>query len=407
MVLFYLGGSLLCFEIWSREVGLHTWAFQFLFGVGAYLSPLLVSPFLCDIAPYHFNGSDTSYLPMNQQQQQRHANSTKSVPVVRMQYAYLIVAVFMALVSSSLMVFCSCAKPVNSTADRLHFRRVKPRSSRRYRVWFHVLLSVLLFFFYFLFIGVEVTYGSLVSRFAMVVFLWTKQNSAMFDSVFWGAFAGARLLSVVLTACVNPAAMLLIDVFIATISITGLAALEYVEVDNSGGVSKESVFWGLTSTLGIGMGSILPLSLLWIERYIKLPGFAVTIYIIANGLGQLIMPALIGHVFSVNGPMWLMYMSCVTLLLGLVIGTVSVILTCSLSSRYTQMSAQGDEAEAEAEEDGENLELLKFMEHDGRTGSAEDGSRGGILSEMVRVDADSAESGRDFLIPRPQQIEAI
>lgn len=318
-----------------------------------------------------------------------------------MQYAYLVTAVFLVLVSSCLLMFCSCSKPLSSSADRLQSRRrVKRRSNRQYRVWFHVLLSVLLFFFYFFYIGVEVTYGALVSKFAMVVFSWTKQNSAMFDSVYWGAFAGARLMSVLLTACVNPAALLLIDVLISTASLTGLAALEYVQAAaTSEGMSRETLFWVLTSTLGIGMGSILPLSLLWIERYVKLPGFAVTVYIVANGFGQLLMPAFIGHVFSVMGPMWLMYMACVALILGCVICIVAVILTCSLSSRYSQMSPEEEGEEGE----GENLELLKFVEHDERTAAG-----GGTLSDAARVETVPAENGREFPVPRPQQqIEAL
>lgn len=317
------GGNLMCLETWGRDNGPHLQALHFSFGFGAFLAPLLASPFLHNTT----NTNNTS-------------KNTTIVSTSPVKYSYLVIAIFIGFVSLGFIMVCCCNRKSGSSSKTMETLKSE-YTVRPEKTSFRIQMLVLLFIFYFLYVGAEVTYGSLVSRFAVKEFDWDKRKAAMVASVFWGSFAAGRLLAVFLAKCFNPTPMLIVDLVLTTASLAGLSLIKSIPAIESF-ISSEVLFWILSSTLGFGLSSIFPTGISWVERYMKVTGKATAVFVVGSALGEMVVPLLTAFLFA-KKPIYLMYTLLVASFLSVVVYIVMLNQACSVGERYGKLQNQDED----------------------------------------------------------------
>lgn len=349
---------MLCLETWGRDNGPHLQALAFAFGFGAFLAPLLAAPFL------HSRPSINETTLVIEEL----TNSTdKLTDVSPVKYAYLIIAVYVALVSLAFLVLCCCSRKSGHSSTGADSQK-SDYAMRQERLGFRIQMLILLFVFFFFYVGCEVTYGGLISKFAIEMFGWSKRYAALLNSVFWGSFAGGRLVGIFLARCFEPTHLLIADLVLSTVSLAGLAAVESIPVYLGQRVTSEVLLWILSSTLGIGMASIFPSGISWVERYIKVAGKEAAIFVVGSALGEMVLPALTGYIFYHNGAVWLMYILLMSSLASAVVFVVMLKLTHGIGERYLKVANQE-----------EDMELLKATDDDGLATSSSEFPNGTVV----------------------------
>ncbi|CAI9732116.1 Hypothetical predicted protein [Octopus vulgaris] len=210
------------------------------------------------------------------------------------QFAYMIIGVLLFLISIFFMcLYCydkSYQSPVAYRCDRKHKSCFEDQG-------FRIQILIALFIFFFMYVGMEVTFGGFIMIFAVEQFHWNKDNSVMLTSLFWGALATGRGISIFITRCCVPCWML-----VTNITLVLLASLIL-----SFGLSHYQVLlWVGTLLFGLGLSSLFPTGMSWAESYMTMTGKATAVLIVGSALGEMILPAITGFFFT-KKKMVLMY----------------------------------------------------------------------------------------------------
>mgnify|MGYP001795784684 CR=1 FL=1 len=256
--------------------------------------------------------------------------------ISRVQFSYIIIAAVMLLFG---MIFvcldspkCSPTPPSpsgrrKSENDLQEVAEMMMQPSTSYKI--KVMSAV--FVFFFLYVGTEVAYGQFVATFSIEHNQFSPQTASFLTSVYWGSFALARGLSVPISKCLSPTAMIIISIITTIASILGLT-VAMVTTANSGSL------WVLTATMGAGMAAIFPTGVLWLEGYIKVTSRMAAVFVCASALGEMLIPAVAGYLIDKTSPVSLLY---TTLVCVLGCGVTFVAMHCLAkpsASQYRQVS---------------------------------------------------------------------
>ncbi|GAB1601743.1 hypothetical protein Ahia01_000452700 [Argonauta hians] len=212
----------------------------------------------------------------------------------RIEFAYLIIGVLLFFFSVFFMcLYCydkSYQSAVPSRIDSKHKARLEDQA-------FRIQLLISLFIFFFMYVGMEVTFGGFIMVFAVEHFHWSKDNGALLNSLFWGALAAGRGMSIFITRCCLPSWML-----VTNISLTLLASIILsFSLDQ-----HQVLIWVGTLLFGLGLSSMFPTGMTWAESYMTMTGKSTAVLVVASALGEMALPALTGFLFM-NHQMVLMY----------------------------------------------------------------------------------------------------
>ena len=150
----------------------------------------------------------------------------------------------------------------------------------------------LLFLFMLFYVGSEISYGSLLFTFAVKSRLsFDKQTAASVTAVFWGPFAFARLLSVVLALFkVRASVMMSLNV---TGSVTAILILSVFP-------HNRIAVWITSALLGASFASIFPTAMTWMSEHLPVSGKGTAVLNAGGNIGDIAIPsavaALIGNV---------------------------------------------------------------------------------------------------------------
>jgi MFS transporter, FHS family, Na+ dependent glucose transporter 1 len=251
-----VGGNAMLGWIHRGRVGPYMNALHFFFGVGAFISPIVVAQAIL------LTGGITG--------------------------AYWVLALLMAPVALWVMPLASPHAPssVHSGVTTMHSNR------------FLLMLCVL---FMLLYVGAEVSFGGWIFTYAVTLGIAEAATAAYLTSVFWGALTLGRLASIPLAARLRPSTILLSDLILCIVSVSAI------------------LFWGDSSTilwlgaigLGLGMASIFPTILTWAGRRMTMSGAVTSWFLVGSSIGAMTFPWLIGQLFEPVGP----HVTMVTILL--------------------------------------------------------------------------------------------
>jgi FHS family Na+ dependent glucose MFS transporter 1 len=179
-------------------------------------------------------------------------------------------------------------------------------------------LITLLVFFFFLFVGAEVSLGSwaflyTTNKFASEV--GTENTAAIaaaaayLTSAFWGAFTIGRLLGIPISTRLRPPIILMLDLSGCILSMLLIL------------VFPDSIIalWIGVICAGLFMASIFPTTMSFAERRLTLAGRVTGWFFVGTGLGAMVLPWLIGQFFEPYGPSTVFIIILIDLLIALAV----------------------------------------------------------------------------------------
>lgn len=266
----FTGGNVLILDTWGEQAGPHMQAFHFSFAAGAFVSPI--------IAKLLFGNNPSKNATMSSGTIPPFSHPTGSFPTSM--WAYVVIGVFVLLVSFSFSVLYFCSSPVS--------RRVKTSNGERMFSEHHNTVIFLLSTFFFFYVGSEVAYGSFIFTYAKNFAGMHQTRAAGLNSLFWGTFAVGRGLAIFVAACLRPGTLILISLVGTTVS--SLLLLLFSQND--------PVLWTCTALLGISMSTIFPSGISWVEQYTTVTGRSAAVFVVGAALGEMVLPALVGYLLG-------------------------------------------------------------------------------------------------------------
>lgn len=133
-------------------------------------------------------------------------------------------------------------------------------------------------------------------------------RGSLLISVFWGIYTFSRATSICCTNGFKPVTMLLLDFVCCIVSSTTLSIA---------GSRVESVLWCSVAVMSIGLSSIFPYCLLWLEDYIHISNRNLCVILMGGAAVDLILSLTFGHAISLSSAtvMYLVLVSCIFALL--------------------------------------------------------------------------------------------
>ena len=163
--------------------------------------------------------------------------------------------------------------------------------------------------FFFLYGGAEIGFGGWIHTYGVGRNAMDDAEAAFLTSAFWGSFTMGRLLAIPLAQRLRPRTLL---VWQCAGCIAALSALLLAP-------PATATTWGCTVLIGLGMSSIFPLMLAFLEPITAGSGRLTSWYFIGASSGSLIIPWVIGQFIETPGPQVfvLAELVCLTLSAGL------------------------------------------------------------------------------------------
>ncbi len=170
-----------------------------------------------------------------------------------------------------------------------------PQTDNQTNATFPVVPVVLIVMLFLLYVGLELGFGNWIYTYALTLKLGTTVTAAYLTSAFWGAFTLGRLLGVWVSTRLRAQTTILLDLIGCAIS-TVLIMLW-----------KESslVLWIGTFGLGLSMASIFPNLMMLAGERMQITGTITGWFLVGSGAGSMLLPWLLGQIFTYTGPQWM------------------------------------------------------------------------------------------------------
>jgi fucose permease len=297
-----VGGNTLLVWVYRSEVSPFMNGLHFFFGVGAFLSPIIVGQAIS-------LSDDISW-------------------------AYWLLALLIAPVAIWLLRLPSPSAPADSEGNPeergnreagMNGSQARPRRSKRQRG----ILIALIALFFFLFVGAEISFGGWIYSYAVALNLATETNAAYLTSAFWGSLTVARLLSIPFAARFRPRTILFVDL------VGCLASIALILVWPNSLVA----IWLGTLGAGFSLAAIFPTAISLAERNLTVTGQVTSWFIVGASAGSMSLPWLIGQLFETVGPRVMMLAIFIDLVLA--VGIFGVMITYATRSARQKLGTEG------------------------------------------------------------------
>lgn len=163
----------------------------------------------------------------------------------------------------------------------------------------NVKLVVLILAFFALYVGAEGTFGGWIFTYAVALGQSNPTTAALLTSVFWGSLTLGRLFSIPIATRFQPSTVLLGDLIGCLASIALILALPQSSV----------IIWIGTFGAGLFMASMFPTMLSYAERRLALTGQLTGLFLVTSAAGGMTLPWLVGQLFDVVGPRVTIFMA--------------------------------------------------------------------------------------------------
>ena len=176
----------------------------------------------------------------------------------------------------------------------------------------HGLFIFLIAACFFVFVGAEVGIGGWIYTYAVKQGLADEKVAAYLTSSFWGALTLGRLIAIPVAARVQPRVVLLVDILGAVVSVLMMLMFP---------LSVVAIWVGTVGT-GMFIASMFATLLAFAGRRLVITGQVMGWFFVGASLGAMTVPWLIGQLFERVGPEVMMMVVGVNLLAAFVIFSV-------------------------------------------------------------------------------------
>ena len=258
------GGNTLLVWLYPKDLGPWMNGLHFFFGVGAFISPLIVASAMGD------NGSVSQ--------------------------AYWILAAL--LIPFILFIVILPSPPI------AHHAGDNGSDLREHRGTI-LLVGGLLFSA----VGAEVGYGNWVYSYALRQNLADAVTAAELTSAYWAAFTVGRLFGIPLAARTSPSRILLL-------CFAGIGAASIGILYSPG---SHLVLWAGTCTAGVAVAPMFATIISLAEARMPISGRATGWFFVGSSTGGMSIPWIIGQLFETHGTAWTFYIVLADVFVGLVV----------------------------------------------------------------------------------------
>lgn len=159
----------------------------------------------------------------------------------------------------------------------------KPETGKsKERSDFEIKILFLLFLFYLIYVGAEVSFGGYISEFYAATF--QACHGSLAAAWFWGTFAFGRGAAIFIATLATPWTMLVSDLVGGVVSTAILVFFP----------SSKAAFWLGTGLLGLSMASLFPAGIAWLESYVDVSGKVASVLVTGGVLGEMVIPLSVG-----------------------------------------------------------------------------------------------------------------
>lgn len=247
-----VGGNTLLVWVHREKIGPYMNGLHFIWGVGGVVTPLI----LVGLA---------------------------AIASQNVRWTYWIVAIFLIPIAVWLLQIASPTAPV--TESEAQGSSAQP------------LFITLVAVFFFLYIGAEVSTSGWIVTYAAETGLATKTHAAYLSSIFFAALTLTRLIMIPIAVRYRPTQILIVDLIICLISASAMVAMPLSWVVILGGVIG----------LGIGMSSLFPMMLAFVQNRAPLTGKTNSWIFLGGSTGGMSVPWLVGQLFESVSPQVVLY----------------------------------------------------------------------------------------------------
>ncbi|MEA3328018.1 MAG: MFS transporter [Chloroflexota bacterium] len=260
-----VGANVNLLWVYQSRVGPYMNALHFCFGIGAFLSPIII-------------------------------NNVLNITGGKLIWPFLVLAILSLPGLLGLILLKSPQNPEKH--DETHQGHT---SQTRL-----VVLMMLLFFIY---VGVEGGFGNWIYTYATKVNIATETAASYMNSLFWGALTLGRLFSILLAKKLVPS-KILIGNFSLSIIFLGLILIWPV---------NPMVLWIGSAGLGFSLSSVFPTLLAMGETRMKITGRVTGLFFMGSSLGGMVVPTILGQIFDYIGSYEIMLALFSIAALGLIV----------------------------------------------------------------------------------------
>ena len=258
--------------------GLH-----FSFGLGAFISPLLVA---------QATGTPTTF-----------------------HWVYWVIGVFALLAGLRMLTLKGSPPPVHASKE-------DPGQISSMRNYYPLIIAATLFLFFY--VGAEITFGGWVYTYGVTLKLVSSAGAAYLTSGFWLTFTIGRLISVPAATRFTPKQILQVALF-GCLSILALAMIF---------PGSRTVLWIMALGLGFFMAPIWPTGFTLAGQSFPLTGRISSIVLLGDSSGTMVLPGLVGRVIETSGPP-----AMITLIFGsLILTTIAFVFMLRLRPKMSHIN---------------------------------------------------------------------
>lgn len=249
-----VGGNTLLVWLFGSEVPPYMNTLHLGFGIGAFLSPLIIDRF----AVITGNAANAFYL-----------------------FAILMVPVAVWVYRTP------SPHPPETIGTERSFDVI-----RRHTVWLGA-IAVL----FFMHVGAELSFGGWIFSYADELGVGAETTSRVLNSMFWGGLVLGRLIAIPLSRRLSPTSMLQLDLAGALVSL-GLLAFA---------ADWPASVWIGTVGFGMSVASMFATCINYAGERITITSHVTALFLIGGSAGSMSMPWLVGQLFESRGPEWMVY----------------------------------------------------------------------------------------------------
>ena len=148
----------------------------------------------------------------------------------------------------------------------------------------------------FLFVGIEITYGGWIFTYAQQIQLGGPQSAYLLTSLFWMSITVGRLISIPVSAFLEPSLNVILLLAGGVLSSTMTALLPF----------SPAAVWVGTAGIGLSLSAIFPTTFHFIRKNSPLPEKSYGLVWASGSLGGIFLPWFSGEMFSRTGASSLM-----------------------------------------------------------------------------------------------------
>ena len=321
------GGNVLCLEIWkgSENVDPYLNCIQFGFSFGSFISPIIAEPFLCNKPILEVSGN-TINPNVTEIQDITKTNEDcfkDDYSISGMYILYPIIGLLTLISSIGYFVYGMKSLKLKPNQEAAYENNDptaindlettnQPRDELIGQKVYKILLVFTLLSFLFVYVGMEVLYGTYVATFAVESELYlSRQQAARVIATFWGSFAIMRFVSIFVAFRINAANRLFLSFILC-----GIGSIILAFAANK----SFYILYTCSAVIGPGMASMWCCAVLWVKNYVTITNRIGSFMIVASSMGADLFLVLVGQFISTY-PMLLMYVIVLSVFLCLIIST--------------------------------------------------------------------------------------